>query len=189
MVVERTLALVKHDGVSRGLIGKIVSRFEDSGLKICAMKMIWADEKLAGNHYKLDKEWAVKMYERTKKTREAAGDPFPFKDPMAYGKMIRSWNMKFLQEGPVVAMVVEGPHAVELVRKILGATEPRQAIPGTIRGDFASVESYALANDNQRVLRNLVHGSDTPENAQHEISLWFGKKEVHNYKKELDKHL
>lgn len=188
MVMERSLVLVKHDGVSRGLIGKIVSRFEDVGLKICAMKMVWADEELAGNHYTMDEEWAKNVYDKTKKTREAAGDEFPFEDPIAYGEMIRSWNINFLREGPVVAMVIEGPHAVDLVRKILGATEPRQAIPGTIRGDYASVESYPLANDKQRVLRNLVHGSDSAENAEREISLWFNKEEIHSYTKELDKH-
>ena len=188
MTVEKTLILVKHDGVSRGLIGKIVSRFEGMGLKICAMKMVWADEELAGKHYKLAEEWAVKMYERTKKAKEETGEEFPYKDALEYGGMIRSWNMKFLQEGPVVAIVIEGPHAVEIVRKTLGATEPRQANPGTIRGDFASVESYKLADVRKRVLRNLVHGSDTPENAKHEISLWFNKEEIHSYSKDLDRH-
>lgn len=187
-VIEKTLTLIKPDGVSRGLIGKIITRFEDAGLKIIAMKMIWADEKLAENHYLLDPEWAKNVYEKTKKTRESAGEPFPFKDSMAYGKLIQSWNKNFLKEGPVIAMIIEGPHAVEIVRKMVGSTEPRQASPGTIRGDFAVIESYALANDKERVLRNLIHASDTTDSAKREISLWFQKNEIHNYKKDLDKH-
>src|SRR3989344_9199635 len=103
--MEKTLVLIKPDGVARGLIGKIISRFEDAGLKIIAMKMIWADEKLAENHYFLDNDWAKNVYEKTKKTRESAGEPFPFKDPIAYGKLIKSWNKNFLKEGPVIAMV------------------------------------------------------------------------------------
>ncbi len=185
---EQTLVLIKPDGVSRSLIGRIISRFEDTGLKIIAMKMIWADEKLAENHYFLDSEWAKNVYEKTKKTREAAGEPFPFKDPIAYGKLIQSWNKNFLKEGPIIAAVIEGPHAIELVRKMVGSTEPRQAAPGTIRGDFAAIESYALANDKERVLRNLIHASDAPESAEREIALWFQKHEIHSYKKELDKH-
>lgn len=189
MVHERSLILIKHDGVLRGLIGRIIQRIEDIGLKITAMKMLWADEKLAENHYFLDKTWATNVYEKTKKTREAAGEPFPFKDAMEYGKLIQSWNKNFLKEGPVIAMVVEGPHAIEIIRKIVGSTEPRQANPGTIRGDFAMIESYALANDKERVLRNLIHASDSKENAEREISLWFSKSEIHKYSKDLDKHL
>ncbi len=186
--MEKTLVLIKPDAVSRGLIGKIISRIEDIGLKIIAMKMIWSDDKLAQKHYTLDETWAKNVYEKTKKTRETAGEPFPFKDHMAYGKMIQSWNINFLKEGPVIALIAEGPHAVEIIRKIVGSTEPRQANPGTIRGDFAMVESYALANDKGRVLRNLIHASDAPDNAEREIALWFQKHELHNYKKDLDKH-
>ncbi len=188
MAVERSLILVKHDGVRRGLIGKIVNRFEDMGFKICGMKMVWADEELAANHYHLDEEWATKMFERTKATKEANGEPFPHKDALSYGKLIQTWNVNFLREGPVVAMVIEGPHAVEIIRKVIGSTEPRQASPGTIRGDFAMVESYKLADEKQRVLRNLVHASDSVENAKREISLWFSEDEVHSYEKDLDKH-
>lgn len=189
MTIERSLVLIKHDGVSRSLIGKIISRLEDLGLKITAMKMVWADESLAEKHYKLDEEWANKMFERTKKTKESLGQDFPFKDAMTYGKRIQSQNINFLREGPVVAIVLEGPHAIELIRKTVGATEPRQATPGTIRADFAGIESYQLADAKGRVLRNLIHASDSPSNAEHEISLWFDKSEVHSYSKDLDKHL
>ena len=189
MVVEKTLILIKPDGVFRSLAGEIISRFEKPGLKIIAMKMVWADENLAKKHYILEEEWAKNVYEKTKKTREAAGDPFPYKDPIAYGKMIQGWNSEFLREGPIIAMILEGPHAVEIARKIIGTTEPRQASPGTIRGDYAMTESYDLANDKNRVLRNLAHASDSVETAKREINIWFTKKEIHSYRKELDKHL
>lgn len=188
MPSERTLVLIKPDGVVRGLIGEILSRFEKTGLKIVGMKMVWADNTLAKKHYKLDETWAKNVYEKTKKTREAEGQPFPFKDPMEYGGMIQGWNINFLIEGPIIALVLEGPHAIEVVRKMVGTTEPRQASPGTIRGDYAMIESYALANDKERVLRNLIHASDSQENANHEITLWFKKEELHSYKKDLDKH-
>lgn len=189
MVMERTLVLLKPDSVSRSLVGKIISRFEDIGLKIIAMKMVWADEALAKEHYALDEEWAKDVFKKTKKTREDAGEPFPYKDYLEYGKMIRDWNANFLKEGPVIALVIEGPHAIEIIRKMVGTTEPRQASPGTIRGDYAMIESYPLANDKSRVLRNLVHASDSAETAKREIAIWFKKSELHSYKKELDKHL
>ena len=187
-MAEQSLILIKHDGVARGLIGKIVQRLEDIGLKISAMKMIWADEKLAKKHYKLDEEWAKNVHDKTKEVYDKIGKKWPYKDHMHIGETIQSWNMRFLQEGPVVAIIIEGPEAVEIVREIVGNTEPRQANPGTIRGDFAKLESYQIGDDKQRVLRNLIHASDTPENAQHEISLWFKPEEIHSYAKELDKH-
>lgn len=189
MVKERTLVLLKPDTVVRSLVGEVITRFEKIGLKIVGMKMVWADDALAKKHYILDESWAKNVFEKTKKTREAEGQPFPFKDHMEYGGMIQSWNANFLREGPVVAIVLEGPHAVEIVRKIVGSTEPRQASPGTIRGDYAMIESYALANDKTRVLRNLAHASDSVETAEREIALWFTKSEVHSYKKDLDQHL
>ena len=189
MTVERSLVVIKPDTVARSLVGEIISRFEKTGLKIVAMKMVWVDDKFAKQHYQLDESWAKNVYDKTKKSREAEGQPFPFKDHMEYGGMIQKWNATFLQEGPVIAMVIEGPHAVEIIRKMIGSTEPRQASPGTIRGDYAMIESYALANDKNRVLRNLAHASDSAETAQREIKLWFTPKELHTYKKDLDQHL
>lgn len=188
-MVEKTLVLIKHDGVSRGLIGRIISRLEETGLKIIGMKMILADEELAKNHYTLDEEWAKNVFEKTKKTYEREGKKFNYRDHIKFGEMIQEWNVDFLREGPVVAMIIEGPSAVEITRKIIGTTEPKQANPGTIRGDFAMIESYAIANAKQRVLRNLVHASDSVENANREIDLWFKEKELYSYKKELDRHL
>ncbi len=182
MVIERTLVLIKPDGVARGLIGRIISRFEESGLQIIGMKMAWASEDHAKQHYKLDEEWAKNVFQKTKVAYEKDGKQMKYKDHMEFGLTIQKWNSEFLREGPVIAIVIEGPHAVELARKMIGATEPRQANPGTIRGDFATIESYAVADNDQRVLRNLAHASDSVENAKREISLWFNNKELHSHK-------
>lgn len=179
-MIEKTLILVKHDGVLKGLIGEIIKRLENLGLKIVGLKMVWADEKLAFNHYKVTKEWATDVFTKTKNTYEKQGKKFEFSEPMEYGKMIQSWNIGFLKEGPVVAIVAQGPHAVELVRKIVGSTEPRQAIPGTIRGDY-SFESYQISDSKKRPVRNLVHASGSVDEAKREISLWFKKEELHEY--------
>lgn len=188
MFIEKTLVLIKPDGVVRSLAGKIISRFEETGLKIIAMKMVWADEDLAKKHYLLDENWAKTSFERTKATHEKENKPLKFKDHLEFGRTIQQWNADFLQEGPVIALVLEGPHAVEIVRKMIGSTEPRQAAIGTIRGDYAMSESYELSNAKERVLRNLVHASDSVETAQREIFIWFDKSELHTYTKELDKH-
>ncbi|MEK6760349.1 MAG: nucleoside-diphosphate kinase [Nanoarchaeota archaeon] len=180
MIQERTLVLIKPDGVKRGISGKIISRFEDAGLKIIALKLIWADKELAKNHYFLDEEWAKNVYEKTKKNYEKENKKFPYKNHMEIGKQIQSWNMDFLREGPVIAIVLEGNHAVELVRKMIGSTEPRSSLPGTIRSDFASVESFAVADSKKRVIKNLVHASDSAENAKREINLWFSPEEIHS---------
>lgn len=189
MVKEQTLVLLKPDAVQRGIIGKIISRFEEIGLKIIGMKMISASEELAKNHYQLDETWAKNVFEKAKSAQEKEGKKIEYKDHMDFGKTIQSWNINFLRECPVVAIVIEGPHAVEIVRRMIGSTEPRQSPPGTIRGDFAMIESYALSDNKKRVIRNLVHASDSVENAKREIALWFDNEELHNYTKELDKHL
>lgn len=186
-MVERSLIIVKHDGVLRGLVGEIIKRFENIGLKIVGMKMVWADEKTADNHYIVTDEWANGVYSKTKAAFEAQGKILPFDNAKDYGKYIQNMNTSFLMEGPVVAMVFEGIHAVELGRKLSGNTEPRQALPGTIRGDFMH-DSYQMANGKERSVRNLIHASGTVEEANREIALWFSDGELHSYSKDLDKH-
>ena len=185
-MMEQTLILIKPDGVKRNLIGKIISRLEDSGLKVCALKMVWPDAKLAEQHYPLDEEWAKAVFKKTKTAFEKENKEFEFSDYKKYGKFIQDSLKEFIRESPVVALVVKGPHAIEIVRKMVGVTEPRQAAPGTIRGDFASIESYERSNADKRAVRNLIHASDSPENAQREISLWFSKDEIHDYEKKDD---
>ncbi len=187
-MIQQTLVLLKPDAVQRGIIGKIIMRFEDAGMKVVGMKMLWADEELAKKHYHLNDAWAKQVYDKTKRVYDKEGKKLPYKDHLEMGKTMQERNIKFLREGPVMALVLEAPHAVEIVRKMVGSTEPKQSAPGTIRGDFAVVESYALADSKKRVVRNLIHASDSVENAKREISLWFDNSELHKYAKELDRH-
>lgn len=154
--MERTLVLIKPEGVQRELVGKIISRFEDAGLKIIGMKMHWADKEFAKKHYTEDIE----------KRR---------------GKKVRELLIDYITEGPVIAMVLEGVNAIENVRKIVGGTEPKSSPPGTIRGDFAHV-SYAYADAKSIAVKNLIHASGNEEDAKIEVPLWFKKEELHSYK-------
>ena len=186
-MIEQTLVLVKHDGVARSLVGEIIKRFETLGLKLCALKMAWADEKLAENHYKATKEWIKSVAEKTRKGFAERGINLKESDE-EIAERIRKWNKQYLREGPIVAIVLEGPHAIELIRKLVGHTEPRQALPGTIRGDFG-YESYALGDYKQRPIRNLVHASSSKEEATREIGLWFRKDEIHSYSLPNEKNI
>ena len=140
--------------------------------------MVWADEDKAKNHYILDENWAKNTYEKSKSTAERENRQFKFKDHMEFGKYIQKMNSEFLREGPIIAIVLEGPHAIEIVRKMIGSTEPKQSPPGTIRGDYAMIESYQLSDSKNRVLRNLIHASDSKETAEREIKLWFNSNEI-----------
>ncbi|MFH1591995.1 MAG: nucleoside-diphosphate kinase [Candidatus Woesearchaeota archaeon] len=171
-MIERSLVIIKPDGVKRGIIGEVISRFEKVGLKPIGFKMVRVDEETAKNHYQVTEEWANDVFEKTKKGYAAAGKEFSFDNAMDYGNMVQEWNRNFLKEGPVVAVVFEGEHAVEIIRKLAGHTEPRQALPGTIRGDLY-YESYAMANNNDRAVRNLIHASGDVKEAEREIELWF----------------
>ena len=185
--MERTLILIKHDGVYRSLIGSIINRFENVGLKVVSMKMMWADERLAANHYKMADEWVKSVAEKTRKAYKEKGLELKETDQQIAKKIV-DMNTKFLREGPVVAIVLEGPHAIELVRKLVGHTEPRQALPGTIRGDLA-FESYQVADAKSRAVRNLVHASSDSNEARREIMLWFSNNEIHSYDNIHDKHI
>jgi nucleoside-diphosphate kinase len=187
-MIERTLIVLKPDTIQRGLIGKIISRFEEVGLKLIGMKMVSCTKEFAEKHYPLEEDWAKDVFRKSKEKHDKIGKELRFKDHMEMGKSIQEWNMNFLCESPVIALVLEGPHAIELARKMVGDTEPLQSLPGTIRGDFASIESYPLSDSKNRVLRNLIHASDSEKNSDREISLWFSESELFKYKKELDKH-
>lgn len=186
-MIEQTLLLIKHDGVLRGLIGEIVGRFERVGLKVCALKMLMADEALARHHYQATPAWTKAVAEKTRKGCWEKGIILKETDQQIADRIVQ-WNTTYLREGPVVAIILEGLHAVELCRKLTGHTEPRQALPGTIRGDFA-YDSYVLGDAKQRPLRNLVHASSSPEEAIREIGLWFRKREIYNYSTPHEKHI
>lgn len=185
--MERTVVLVKPDGVKRGLVGEIISRFERTGLKIVALKMVWVDKVLAGKHYPTTRaEWVKKVGERTLKSYEEYGQDanelLGTMDPVEVGKLVCKWLVEFLTGGPTVAMILSAPHSVEVVRKIVGETYPLKAAPGTIRGDLM-IDSPAVSNTRKRSIRNLVHASGSLEEAKFEEELWFHKSETHDYKR------
>jgi len=181
MNMEKTVIIVKHDGVQRGLIGEIIKRFEQRGLRLAGIKMIHADKKMAEKHYQLTEKWIVNIAANTRKSWEAKGIKVKETDNQIAEK-VRKWNMDYLTEGPVVAMLWESYHAIEIGRKLVGTAEARAAPPGTIRGDF-TVDSYELADKKQRPVRNLVHASGNDEEASNEIKLWFKNEEVYDWKR------
>lgn len=184
---ERTVVLLKPDTVKRGLVGSVLSRFEKTGLKIVAMKMVWVEEDLLKKHYPDDRtEFLKGMGEKTLKTYEKygkdAGEEIGTKDALEIGKMVNSWNIEFLKSGPVVAFLLEGHNAIDNVRQIVGNTLPTLAAPGTIRGDY-STDSPVMANQQKRAVKNLIHASGNKEEAKYEEELWFHKDEIYEYKR------
>lgn len=157
-MIEKTLVLIKPDGVQRGISGKVIERFENAGLKIVAMKMVWIDKEFSKKHYK---DHVAKSF-------------YPTLENM-------------ITSGPVIALVLEGVEAIEVIRKLVGGTEPKSAAPGTIRGDF-SHHSYSYADKNKKSIANIIHASSSKKDAEFEISLWFNKKEIHSYKTVHEKH-
>jgi nucleoside-diphosphate kinase len=188
-LAERTLVLVKPDGVKRGILGKVLTRFEQVGLKIVGLKMTQVTREHAEGHYPNTTEWIRGMGEKTLQTyREQGKDPFQeigTDDPMEIGNMIKNWNVDYLTSGPLVALALEGPHAIGVVRKICGFTLPAFAEPGTIRGDF-SITSPIVANELKRAVRNLVHASSDPEEASYEINYWFSEAELCSYERAVE---
>ncbi|MAG45022.1 nucleoside-diphosphate kinase [bacterium] len=183
---EKTVLLVKPDGVKRGLIGDICSRIEQRGLKIIALKMIKASKAKAKAHYPGTDEWIVGMGNKTlenyKKYSKNPIQEIGTDDPLKIGKMIYAWLVDFLVSGPMVAVLVKGVHAIDMVRKIVGNTLPSKADMGTVRGDY-SVDSPSLANREKRAIRNIVHASGDAEEAEHEITYWFDKSDINDYKR------
>ena len=179
---ERTLVIIKPDGVQRGLIGEIIKRYESVGLKLVAMKMLVPEEAHVEAHYTLDRNWRRITGEKTIKSYREKGLTPPSEDPLEITAIILKNLKKYLTCGPIVAMVWEGAHAVDIIRKITGGTEPLSSDVGTIRGDY-SADSPAAANMDKRPVHNIVHASETPQEARHEIKYWFTKKEIHDYKR------
>ncbi len=191
--MEKTLVLIKPDAMARGIIGEIIGRFERVGLKMVGVKMVLADRDLADKHYPKEREeFIVGMAQKTLSNYKEQGiDPkaeLGTDDPKEIGLKLQSWLADFLMSGPVMAIVLEGPHAIEVVRKICGPTLPSKAEPGTIRGDY-SFDSSALANSAKRPIRNLIHASGTSDEAELEIGLWFGADELFSYETVHQKHM
>ena len=182
--MEQTVVLIKPDGVKKGIVGQVLSRFERVGLKLIAVKMIWVDKTFVGKHYKDDVNYHKTVGEKTLENYQKYGmDPaenLGTKNPVEIGRMVRKWNMEFLSSGPVMAMLLEGPGSVALVRKIVGNTFPAEALPGTVRGDFA-LDSAFLSNLQKRTTQNIVHASGSVEEAGFERKLWFKESEIYSW--------
>lgn len=183
---EKTYVMIKPDGVTRGLTGEIIRRIEARGLKIIALEMAQATHSQMDEHYPKDEAWIRRVGGKTLSTYEKYGyDPVEelgTKDDLEIGTMVREWLINFMISAPVVKMVVQGVHAIDMVRKLAGHTIPAMAEMGTIRGDY-SVESAVSANKNKRAIMNLIHASETPEEAEHEITHWFTSEKIHSYKR------
>ncbi len=176
---ERSLVLLKPDTVQRSLVGEVIKRFEQTGLKISAMKMIVATEEQLLSHYNKTDEWYERKGKGIVEELKGMGKTVD-KEPIEYGKDIIRTIVSYMTAAPVVALIFEGNKAVSVVTKIVGSTEPASSDVGTIRGDY-TVDSYGHATFENRAVRNLVHQSESPEEAEREIAIWFTEAEVMTY--------
>ena len=180
---ERTFVILKPDTIQRSLIGDAISRMERTGLKLVAMKMFQADEKKLAEHYGKDDAWYLRKGVQRVELIKAAGKKVDeSRPPIEYGKDIIRGTVRYMQVCPVVAMVWEGNQAVAVVKKLVGNdTDPTRSDVGTIRGDY-QIDSYSLSDSEERGIRNLVHCSDQPAEAQREINIWFTPEELNDYR-------
>jgi nucleoside-diphosphate kinase len=183
---QQTFAMIKPDGVSRGLIGEILQRIEKAGLKIVAMKMVYPSKEQVVAHYPMsDQAWVDRLGDKGLGTFEDLGldavEHLGTKDRSVIGQQVADSLVGYMTSGPVVCMVIEGLQALDMVRKLAGHTLPFKAAVGTIRGDF-SVDTPAIANAEGRAIHNLFHASENPGEAANEIKLWFSSSEIHSYK-------
>lgn len=177
---ERSLVILKPDAIQRSLMGTIISRIENTGLKFVAMRLIVPKAEQCWTHYNKDEAWFLKKGARVVEDRKAQNLPIE-KEALEYGKDIIQANVDFFTSGPVLAFIVEGNQSVAIVKKLVGGTEPTTSDVGTIRGDL-TVDSYALSSIDNRAVRNLVHCSDSPEEAEREIPIWFEESEILKYR-------
>lgn len=176
---ERSLIILKPDAVQRSLMGEIISRFERKGLKFVAFKFVSPSEEQLFSHYNKDDAWFTKKGENMISNLKEQGKE-PEKEALEYGKDIIRAVIKEMQQSPVLAIVVEGAGAIQQVTKLVGTTEPATADVGTIRGDF-TIDTYAHSTFENRSIRNLIHCSDVPDEANREIALWFKEDEIMEY--------
>jgi len=178
---EKTLVIIKPDGIQRSMIGEVIKRLERVGLKLVAIDMNVPTEEKIRAHYLVDPDWCRKAGQKSMEAYEKKGLECPFKDPVAAGEKVLNNLVKYMTSGPVVSMVWQGAHAVSIVRKIVGSTEPLSSDVGTIRGDFV-LDSYQMSDLNSRSVRNLIHASGSVEDAKKEIPHWFAPEKVINYR-------
>ena len=176
---ERSLVLLKTDAVQRSLVGEIIKRFEQKGLKIAALKMVMPTEQQLLDHYNKDDAWYLKKGTGIVEDLQAQGREVE-KEPIEYGKDIIRTVVHYMTESPVVAIVLEGVGAVSAVTRAVGTTEPATADIGTIRGDF-TIDTFSHATYENRAVKNLIHQSESVEEAEREIAIWFTKEELYDY--------
>lgn len=177
---EKTFVILKPDAIQRGLIGEIIKRIEQKGLKISAMKTMIATEKQVFDHYDKTDEWFQSKGEGIIENRKSAGMEVE-KEAIEYGKDIVRALAKYMTAGPSIAIVVEGHSAVNVVTKLVGTTEPATADIGTVRGDFC-IDTFSFANLDDRAVRNVIHCSEDQNDAEREIKVWFSESEILSYK-------
>jgi nucleoside-diphosphate kinase len=177
---ERSFVILKPDAVQRSLVGDIVKRFEQVGLKITHLSFRVLDQKRVNEHYGKDDEWYLRKGQGIIENRKAHNLPVD-KDALEYGKDIIRVVEAYMISGPVVVAVLQGNQAVAVVKKLVGSTEPTTSDVGTIRGDY-TLDSYSVAALDDRGIRNLIHCSDSPEEAEREIALWLAPSDMLNYR-------
>ncbi len=178
---ERTLVIIKPDGVQRTLVGEIIKRYERAGLKLVGIKMTVPSAEHIEAHYTLDPEWRRITGEKSIKGYQDKGMTPPSMDPLEITAKVLENLKKYMASGPIIAMVWQGAHAVKIVRKITGGTEPLTSDVGSIRGDLV-LDSYEMCDTDGRAVRNLVHASGSPEEAEKEIKHWFKEEEITKYR-------
>lgn len=178
--IEKTFVMIKPDGVKRGLVGDIFSRLERVGLKLVSSRMIMATEDQAKNSYPGTKDWLIGLGEKTLTNYGSnialLKSDMGTTDPLVIGEKIYKALIKYLLDGPIIISVWEGNHAVKVVERIVGKTDPTQADIGTIRGDFGFDTPQFAVKSGRIVFRNMIHRSDSVHEADREIENWFGKK-------------
>lgn len=180
MTKEQTLVLLKPDALQRSQVGEIIRRIENTGLKLVAIKMFRATEKQLLDHYAKNDEWCLKKGEQ-RVAQMKATNQIVDRETIEYGKDIIRGNVKFMTASPLVAMVWQGNKATGIVKKLVGGTEPLTSDVGTIRGDL-TLDSYELSDTEGRVIRNLIHCSDNPEDSARETKVWFSPEELYDYR-------
>lgn len=176
----RTLVIIKPDGIQRSLMGEIIGRYEKVGLKLIAMKMLVPTAEMIEKHYTLDPQWRRITGEKTIKGYMDKGLKPWTNDPLEVTSVLLGKLKTYMTSGPVIAMVWQGTHAVKIVRKLTGGTEPLTSDVGTIRGDYV-LDSYEISDGDGRAIRNLVHASGSAKEAADEIKHWFTDKEIMDY--------
>lgn len=183
---EKTLLIFKPDVLQRQIVGEVISRFERKGFKIVAMRMMMASKELIGKHYTDDPKYLEEVGNNAKKGAEIRGEDTSNWNALEKGKWIRESNINYLTCGPIIAIVLQGFGVISAVRKMLGSTSPADGDVGTIRADF-SLDSFALADEQHRATRSMIHASDSVENAEREIGLWFNATEISEYETAAEK--